>query len=56
MCVLLYILIIVIDIAIIIMCTYEIFDGENSFCNILIITLGTLSLMLLFYSIFLEMS
>lgn len=56
MCVLLYILIIVIDIAMIIMSAYEIFDGDNSFGNILTITLGTLSLMLLFYSIFLEMT
>lgn len=56
MCVLLYILIIVIDIAMIIMSADEIFDGDNSFGNILTITLGTLSLMLLFYSIFLEMT
>lgn len=38
MCVLLYILIIVIDIAMIIMSAYEIFDGDNSFGNILTIT------------------
>lgn len=49
MSVLFYITIIVIDITIIIMDSDEIFDGENLFCNILAITLGTLSLMLLFF-------
>lgn len=56
MCVLLYITILTIDVSIIIMSSCEIFDGENSFGDILTITLGTLSLMLLFYSIFLEMT
>ena len=36
------------------MSSYEIFDGENLFGNILTTTLGTLSLMLLFNNIFLE--
>lgn len=49
MSVLFYITILVIDITIIIMDSDEIFDGENLFCNILAITLGTLSLMLLFF-------
>ena len=31
------------------MASYEIFNGENLFCNMLAITLGTLSLMLLFF-------
>lgn len=55
MCVL-YISTLVIDVSIIIMSSCEIFDGENSFGDILTITLATLSLMLLFYSIFLEMT
>lgn len=38
------------------MSSIEIFDGENLFCNILIITLGTLSLMLLLFCSFLEMT
>lgn len=51
-----YITTLVIDIIAIIMASYEIFNGENLPSNILAITLGTLSLMLLFYSIFLEMT
>ena len=38
------------------MSSHEIFDGENLFWNILSIILATLSLMLLFFGTFLEMS
>ena len=47
MSVLFFITTLVIDITIIIMSSHEIFNGENLFCNVLAITLGTLSLMLL---------
>ena len=49
MSVLFYITTLVVDITIIIMASHEIFNGENLFCSILAITLGTLSLMLLFF-------
>lgn len=54
MCII-YITILTLDIIAIIMTTREIFDGENSPSYILVMILATLSLMLLFNSIFLEM-
>lgn len=56
MSVLFFITTLVVDITIIIMASHEIFNGENLFCNMLAITLGTLSLMLLFFCTFLEMT
>ena len=56
MSILFYITTLVIDITIIIMSSHKIFNGENLFCNMLAITLGTLSLMLLFSCTLLEMS
>lgn len=56
MSVLFFITTLVVDITIIIMSSHEIFNGENLFCNMLAITLGTLSLTLLFFCTFLEMS
>lgn len=56
MSVLFYITTLVIDITIIIMTSHEIFNGENLFWNIIAITLGTLSLMLLLFCSFLEMT
>ena len=56
MSVLFYITTLVIDIAIIIDASHEIFDGENLFWNILVITLATLLLMLLFFGTLLEMT
>lgn len=38
------------------MASHEIFNEENLFCNMLAITLATLSLMLLFFCTFLEMT
>ena len=49
MSVLFYITTLVIDITIIIIASYEIFEGENLFWNILVITLATLLWMLLFF-------
>ena len=46
----------VIGIAILRDASYEISDGENLFWNILVITLATLSLMLLFFGTLLEMT
>lgn len=56
MSVLFFITTLVIDITIIKMSSHEIFNGENLFCNVLAITFGTLSLMLLFFCAFLEMT
>ena len=56
MSVLFYITTLVIDIAIIIDASHDISDGENLFWNILVITLATLSLMLIFFCTFLEMT
>ena len=56
MSVLFYITTLVIDITIIIMALNEIFDGENSPFYILVMILATLSLMLLFFCTFLEMT
>lgn len=46
----------ILDITAIIMSFCKIFDGENSPSYILVMILAILSLMLLFYSIFLEMT
>ena len=56
MSVLFFITTLVVDITIIIMTSHGIFNRENLFWNIIAITLGTLSLMLLFFGTFLEMT
>ena len=56
MSVLFYITTLVIDIAIIIDASNDISDGENLLWNILVITLATLSLMLIFFCTLLEMT